>query len=200
MTSNPPPLGSPNRIRRPGRPQAESEELILAELFSVERLEQHARTLAAAQAVTDTPQRGHAIRPRVAENGRVLLDSYRVLARAIKDERAITPAAEWLVDNFHIIDEQLREIRDDLPSNYYRELPKLAGGHLAGYPRVLGLAWAYIAHTDSRFDPEILRRMVRAYETVQPLTIGELWAIAISLRILLVENLRRLAEIGRAHV
>src|SRR4029079_6912031 len=67
-------------------------------------------------------------------------------------------------------------------------------GHLAGYPRVVGVAWAYIAHTDSRFEPETLRRMVLAYQEVEPLTIGELWAIAISLRILLVENLRRLAE------
>ena len=101
-------------------PEAESEEPILAELFSVERLEQHARTLAAAQVVTNTPRRGHAVGPRIAENGRVLLESYRVLASAIKDERSITPAAEWLVDNFHVVDEQLREIRDDLPPDYYR--------------------------------------------------------------------------------
>jgi cyclic beta-1,2-glucan synthetase len=124
----------------------------------------------------------------------LLLQVYRVLAQAIKDERTITPAAEWLVDNFHIVEEQLREIRDDLPANYYRELPKLAEGHLEGYPRVLGLAWAYIAHTDSRFDPESLRRLVMAYQRVEPLTLGELWAIAISLRILLIENLRRLAD------
>ncbi|HZB40044.1 MAG TPA: hypothetical protein VE487_03715, partial [Ilumatobacter sp.] len=124
----------------------------------------------------------------------MLVESYRVLAQAIREERTITPAAEWLVDNFSIVDEQIREIRDDLPSDYYRELPKLVGGHLEGYPRVLGLAWAYIAHTDSRFDPESLRRMVRAYQEVEPLTTGELWAIAISLRILLVENLRRIAE------
>ena len=115
------------------------------------------------------------------------------LARS-RTNAPITPAAEWLVDNFPIVDEQLREIRDDLPADYYHELPKLAEGHLAGYPRVIGLAWAYIAHTDSRFDPESLRRMVVAYQEVEPLTIGELWAIAISLRILLVENLRRLAE------
>ena len=106
----------------------------------------------------------------------------------------ITPAAEWLVDNYHIVDEQLREIHDDLPSGYYRELPKLAEGHLQGYPRVYGLAWAFVAHTDSRFDPEMLRRFVRAYQRVQPLTIGELWAVAITLRVVLVENLRRLAE------
>jgi len=117
-----------------------------------------------------------------------------VLAQAIKDERSITPAAEWLVDNFHIVEEQLREIRDDLPANYYRELPKLAEGPLEGYPRVLGIAWAYVAHTDSRFDPEGLRRLVAAYQRVQPLTLGELWAVAITLRILLIENLRRLSE------
>ncbi len=187
----PDPLGGKRkRVRTPNA----IVEPILSDVFSVERLEQHAHTLAAAQQVTDSPRRGHSIQPRVADNGRVLVQSYRSLAQAIKDERAITPAAEWLVDNFPIVDEQLREIRDDLPRQYYRELPKLAEGHLAGYPRVLGLVWAYIAHTDSRFDPESLRRMVRAYQEVEPLTIGELWAVAISLRILLVENLRRLSE------
>lgn len=130
----------------------------------------------------------------MADNGRVLLRAYRVLAQAIRDERSITPAAEWLVDNFHVVEEQLREIRDDLPSDYYRELPKLADGHLEGYPRVLGLTWAYVAHTDSRFDPDALCRLVIAYQRVEPLTLGELWAVAITLRILLVENLRRLAE------
>jgi cyclic beta-1,2-glucan synthetase len=160
----------------------------------VERLEQHGESLAAAQPVTDPPRTGRPVSGRVADNGRVLLQAYRVLAQAIKDERSITPAAEWLVDNFHIVEEQLREIRDDLPANYYRELPKLASGHLEGYPRVLGIAWAYIAHTDSRFDPDSLRRLVIAYQRVEPLTLGELWAIAISLRILLIENLRRLAE------
>ena len=98
----------------------------------------------------------------------MLLQSYRVLAQEIREERAVTPAAEWLVDNFYIVDEQLRDIRDHLPSGFYRELPKLADGHLAGYPRVLGLAWAFVAHTDSRFDPEVLRRFVRAYQVVQP--------------------------------
>jgi cyclic beta-1,2-glucan synthetase len=185
----------PRRGGRRVRPDFELEEPIVAELFSLERLEQHAQTLAAAQTVTTSPRRGRAVGPRIAEDGRILFKAYAVLAGAIKDEQSITPAAEWLLDNFHIVEEQLREIRDDLPPDYYRELPKLAEGHLAGYPRVLGIAWAYIAHTDSRFEPESLRRMVLAYQTVQPLTIGELWAIAISLRILLVDNLRRVAEI-----
>ena len=125
----------------------------------------------------------------------MLLEAYRAIADGGRaTERAITPAAEWLLDNYHIVEEQIREIRDDLPPGYYRQLPKLADGPFAGYPRVFGMAWAFVAHTDSRFDPETLRRFVRAYQRVQPLTIGELWAVAITLRIVLVENLRRAAE------
>ena len=181
-------------FRTPPAPLGDPDEPIVSELFSVDRLEQHAESLAAAEGVTAEPGRGHPILPRLADNGRYLLDAYRKLAVSIREERSITPAAEWLVDNFHIVEEQLREIRDDLPDTYYRELPKLAEGPLGGYPRVLGLAWAYVAHTDSRFDAESLRRTVVAYQHVAPLTIGELWAIAISLRIVLVENLRHAAE------
>jgi cyclic beta-1,2-glucan synthetase len=172
----------------------ELEEPIRAELFSVERLEQHAESLAAAQAVRLTSEEGRPLLPRVLENGRLLLEYYRATAKAISGEHPITPAAEWLVDNFYVVEEQLREIRDDLPPGYYRLLPKLASGHLEGYPRVFGVAWAYVAHTDSRFDPEVLHRFVTAYQRVQPLTIGELWAVAITLRVVLVENLRRVSE------
>ncbi len=170
------------------------EEPIRAELFGIERLEQHAESLAAAQRVTEGWELGQPLLARVEDNGRVLRDANRAIAEAVQEERWITPAAEWLVDNFYIVDEQLREIRDDLPAGFYRELPKLADAPLAGYPRVYGLAWAFVAHTDSRFDPETLRRFVQAYQRVQPLTIGELWAVAITLRVVLVENLRRLAD------
>ncbi len=62
--------------------------------------------------------------------------------------RPITPAAEWLLDNYHVIEEQIREIRVDLPPGFYRELPKFPDGPFAGYPRVFTVAWAYVAHTD----------------------------------------------------
>src|SRR5246127_4693757 len=172
----------------------EHEEPIRAELFSGERLEQHAESLAAAQTVTETIGEGRPLLPRVLENGRVLLEYYQATAAAISREQTITPAAEWLVDNFYIVEEQLREIRDDLPPGYYHKLPKLASGHLEGYPRVFGVAWAFVAHTDSRFEPELLRRFVKAYQRLQPLTSGELWAVAITLRVVLVENLRKLSD------
>ncbi len=127
------------------------------------------------------------------DNESVLLAAYRAITAAAVDGRAITPAAEWLVDNYHLVEEQIREIRADLPPGFYRQLPKLADGPFVGYPRVFGLAWAYIAHSDSRFDRDSLRLFVRAYQRVQPLTIGELWAVAITLRVVLIENLRRAA-------
>ncbi len=171
------------------------EDPIRAELFGIERLEQHAESLAGAHRTTGKPPRGWNLLPRVRENAHVLLAAYRNIAETVLAKREITPAAEWILDNFHIVDEQLRGIRDHLPGGYYRLLPKIAAGHLAGCPRVYGLAWAYVAHTDSRFELETLQRFVRAYQRVQPLTIGELWAVAIHLRVALVENLRRLSQL-----
>ena len=169
------------------------EEPVRKELYSVERLEQYAITLAAAHKVSSQPRRGRRLLPRLEENGRLLVAAYRTLTDAVRKERTISPASEWLVDNFHIIEEQLREIREDLPASYYYELPKLQDGDLAGYPRIYAVALALIAHTDSRLDVETLKRFIRTYQQVTPLSIGELWAVAITLRLALVENLRRLA-------
>jgi cyclic beta-1,2-glucan synthetase len=174
---------------------SQSAEVIRAEIFSAERLEQHAESLAAAQRVTRRPAAVRPLSARLHDNRRALLEAHRGIARALVQGGAITPAAEWLVDNYHVVEAQIRQIRDDLPPGYYRQLPKLAEGPLAGYPRVFGLAWAFVAHTDSRFDAQLLSRFVAAYQRVQPLTIGELWAIAITLRIVLVENLRRAADL-----
>lgn len=166
---------------------------IRGELYSVERLEQFAATLAGEHGAVDHPKRFLKLSPRLVDNGEVLVAAYNSLTNAIRDERSVSPAAEWLVDNFHIVEEQLREIEEDLPEGYYRELPKLTEGEFAGYPRIYAIAMAIIAHTDSRLEVESLERFLRAYQAVTPLTIGELWAVAITLRFAVVENLRRLA-------
>ncbi|MGB6307345.1 MAG: glucoamylase family protein [Steroidobacteraceae bacterium] len=171
----------------------DNDEILRAELFGSERLEQHAASLAAAQRVTQRRSARRSLGARLKENESVLLAAYRAIGAAIGEGRPITPAAEWLLDNYHLVEEQIREIREDLPPGFYRQLPKLEDGPFAGYPRVFGLAWAFIAHNDSRFDPDSLRLFVRAYQRVEALTIGELWAVAITLRIVLVENLRRAA-------
>ena len=176
------------------RRSASAETPIREELFSVERLEQYAATLASEHQLAERVRRVNLLLPRLEENSRKLIAAYKELAESIRQEHVISPAAEWLVDNFHIVEEQVREIREDLPHSYYHELPKLAAGDYKDYPRIYGLSIALVAHTDSHLDTDTLRRFINAYQTVSPLSIGELWAVPISLRIALVENLRRLTS------
>src|ERR1700744_4091016 len=203
----PRPLNSPHRRKspmntllryasrfRPRSPPWTDTAPVRDELFGVERLEQHAQSLAAAHPVTNNPPVVLALHTRLNDNAAVLLAAYRASAAELERGRTVEPAAEWLLDNYHLVEEQIREIREDLPPGYYRQLPKLAAGPFAGYPRVFGVAWAFVAPTDSHFDPHVLPRFVDAYQRIQPLTIGELWAVAITLRIVLIENLRRLAD------
>ncbi|MCC6792395.1 MAG: glycosyl transferase, partial [Thermomicrobiales bacterium] len=175
------------------------DELIRSEQFGVDRLADHAASLAAAQGGTPG-RRSSAVSDRLLDNTATLLAAYRAIAKAAETGQSITPSAEWILDNYHVVEEQIFQIKGDLPPGYYRQLPRIAAGHLKGLPRVFGIAWAYVAHMDSRFDVDTLCRMLDAYQRVQPLTIGELWAVAITLRIVLVENLRRAGQrIVRGH-
>ena len=169
-------------------------QTISAEIFGLERSKQHARSLAESQVVAGSPQDIYSVIDRLRDNADALLDAYREICAAVADSKAVTPAAEWLIDNYHLVEEQVRQTRADLPRGFYRQLPKLADGPLAGHPRIFGLIWAYVAHNDSCFDPATLTDFVNEYQQVQPLTIGELWAVAISLRLILIENLRRVSQ------
>lgn len=170
------------------------DEPISAEIFSVERLEQHAESLAKAQEVWPVRSAGISLHGRLRSNSATLNAAFHTLIEGIRKGHAVTPAAEWLVDNYYIIDEHIHAVRRDLPLGFYKELPKLSSGPLRGYPRIYGLAWAIVAHTDNRFELDTLARFCRAYQRVQPLTIGELWAVSITLRVMLIENLTRLAS------
>jgi cyclic beta-1,2-glucan synthetase len=169
----------------------EIEGPIRGEIFSVERLEEYATYLATELKISTDPKIGKPLLPRMRQNGAELLESYRTLTQGIHNKETIPPGAEWLVDNFHIVEDQLREIRQDLPLQFYKELPKLAQGELAGFPRIYAIALALVAHTDSRLETETISRFVVAFQKTAPLSMGELWALAITLRLVLVENLRR---------
>ena len=170
------------------------EELIRGELHGMEYLEAHARQLAAACTLAAPTGPVRPLLRRFADNGQVLVRAYREITQATRRQEAITPDTEWLLDNFYIVEDVLREVKHDLPRGYYTKLPRLAHGPMAAYPRVYALALALVAHTDSSLDDVHVLRFVQAYQTVAPLTIGELWAVPTMLRLALIENLRRLAE------
>ncbi|MEK7322327.1 MAG: glucoamylase family protein [Pseudomonadota bacterium] len=176
------------------RSDPREEAPLRSELFSADQMEQHGKSLAASHKLTP----GRAPDPlltRLAQNERILVNTGHLLTAAVKGKHRITLAGEWLLDNFYLIEDQIRTARRHLPKGYSRELPLLAQGVSAGLPRVYDLALETIAHGDGRVDLESLSRFVKAYQTVSILKLGELWAIPIMLRLALIENLRRVATL-----
>ena len=170
-----------------------------SEIFGPERFAQHGRSLAETHAAAFATSRSNAFFPRLRENIRVLREAQRYIGTQATTGYDVSPAAEWLLDNFHLIEAQLREINDGLPRRYFRDLPVLQDEPLVGLPRIYGVAWAFVAHTDSAFDEDLLVHFLHAYEEVRELTLGELWALPTTLRVVLIENLRRLAERAAAN-
>ena len=165
-----------------------------AEVFGIARFEEHGRHLGAAHDAGKAPFGRTTFYPRLQSNVRALRAAYRYLFDEPHEELAISPAAEWLFDNFHLIESQLKEIRAGLPPRYYRSLPVLKNAPLMGLPRIYGVAWSFVAHTDSAFDESLLVHFLNAYQQTCELSQGELWALPTTLRVVLIENLRRLAE------
>ena len=168
------------------------EQPLRSELFSVDQMEQHGKTLAKSHSVS-TARASSQLLNRLADNETVLIDTRDLLGEAIAADRRITPAGEWLLDNFYLIEEQIRTAKKHFPKGYSRELPCLSKGASAGLPRVYDIALETISHGDGRLDPEGLRRFLHSYQTVTPLRLGELWAVPIMLRLALIENLRRVS-------
>jgi hypothetical protein len=183
-------LAARTRGRLGADQHAEDEPPLRAELFGADQMEQHGKTLAGSHRLSSrrTPDR---LLARLAENEDVLLGACNLLSAAVKANRRISPAGEWLLDNFYLIEEQIRTAKRHLPKGYSRELPRLAHGPSAGQPRVYDIALEAISHGDGRVDPESLSRFVAAYQKITTLNLGELWAIPIMLRLALIENLRR---------
>ena len=130
---------------------------------------------------------------RLAENEKILQSTYDEVAAAVVKNRRIAPAAEWLLDNFYLLEEQIHSTRRLLPRSYSQELPQLTNGSAAEYPRVYGIALELISHTDGRVDAQALEGFIAAYQSVVPLQLGELWALPLMIRLALIENLRRVA-------
>jgi cyclic beta-1,2-glucan synthetase len=171
-----------------------SEAATREEAFSEERIEQYAAHLAALLALRPRMRRARSLVPEIRRNSRTLFDAYLSLVEAIREKQPVSPAAEWFVDNFHIIENQLRDIRRDLPEGYYRGLPQLLSGALEGYPRVYAIASAIVSHTDCRLDLATVQRFLIAFQSVARLEISEIWALAITLRIVLIQELAPLAS------
>ena len=168
---------------------------LLGEILSLETLEERATALAAHLTLARESSRSSRVHlVRLEGNMERLRSAYLALADDVHRGEPLAPAAEWLLDNFHLLESEARAVRHDLPPRYYRKLPKLASREHAGTARLYAMAVELIRSGDGRLDLERLTRFLKAYQTVAPLTIGELWAWPSILKLALLENLRRLSD------
>jgi len=174
------------------RKYANEKPPLRAELFTAEQMRQYAKTLAKNHALSDEGASEQLLK-RMAENETVLLEVHSLLTDSIKQNNRIVPAAEWLLDNFYLIEEQIYTGKKHLPKGYSRGLPQLLRGPSAGLPRVYDIAVEIVSHSDGRVDLNSLSAFITAYQETTQLKLGELWAVPIMLRLALIENLRRLA-------
>ncbi len=177
-----------SRQARPGT----SEPPLRAELFSVEQLARHARSLAAGHS-TITRKGSNGLLSRLDSNERNLR-AFNRATRAGNPGHRLAPAAEWMLDNFYLIEEQIQMARRHLPRGYSRELPRLQNGPSSGLPRVYDIVLELISHVDAQIDSIPLGAFIDSYQAVDTLKLGELWAIPIMLRLGLIENLQRITS------
>ena len=178
------------RFQAPAPLHVADEPPLRAELLSAEQMERHGLLLAHAHQLRRAPAPDRLLK-RLAENEIALVKTCNLLIAATAANRRIGPSGEWLLDNFYLVEEQIRTAKRHLPQRYSAQLPQLLSGPSAGRPRVYDLALDAIAHGDGRVNRESMSRFISAYQTVTPLNLGELWAIPIMLRLALIENLRR---------
>lgn len=173
----------------------------LRESDTIERLAQRARDLARRH----QPQQERSYNPillrRLRENARVIDAVHNNLVEASRLEQPVSLSAEWLLDNSYVIRGQINEVQRSLTRAFYRELPVVETAPLAAagrdaprvlLPRVYALARELISHVDNRLDRTNLQAFIAAYQEIAPLSIAELWALPLMLRLALIENLRRL--------
>jgi cellobiose phosphorylase len=165
-----------------------------AELFTQDQFAAHATALARTYQLTRKKTPEYLLK-RLANNEEVLLQVLGLLQEAVHSKIPVSPAGEWLLDNYYLIEEQIQLGIKHLPKGYSNGLPMLdaSGEAYRKLPRVYALATEIIVHSDGHLDIPTLSRFLRAYQDESDLSLGELWAFPIMLRLALIENLRRVA-------
>jgi len=179
-------------VRDDGQDKYTIEEPLRSELYSFDQMIDHSKFLAELHVLSKEKGEDRLLK-RLADNEEILLKVRNLLSEAINQNFTITPAGEWLLDNYYLLEEQIRSTKKHLPKKYSEGLPVLASGHSVGLPRVYDIALEIISHSDGHIEMDILNNFIKAYQTVSSFRLGELWAVPIMLKLALIENLRRVS-------
>jgi len=158
------------------------------------RLQDNARRLAEGHQIDPGPVRDVELLDRLDRSVRWFRRACLDLSEAFRVEQSAPPTSEWLLDNEYIFENNARDVRLNLPKRFYRQLPALSNGPGHGLPRIYGIAGELASQTDLRLDRDNILAYLHAYQSVNTLSIGELWAVPQMLRLALLERIRQLAR------
>ncbi|MEO7148897.1 MAG: glucoamylase family protein, partial [Rhodanobacteraceae bacterium] len=193
------------RATRPRRAPARARVEALIEEPTTADLETCARQLARKQQQL-SPQPPADLKKALAAHERTLRRAYAIARVAVTEQRRVEPAAEWLLDNFYLIRNQIRDLATGLARKQLLRLPRVEDARGVCLPRMYGIARAYVAYVDGRIDPEQVGMFLAAYQAETTLSMAELWAMPMLLRVALIERIAagartisvRLEEYARA--
>ena len=163
-------------------------------LLQPEQLLNHAAQIAREHTVSGRPGYIKSLHGRLDKNFKVITEVYKSVNSHAKRGRDLTPASEWLLDNYYKIEEQVKEVRQSLTRERLRRLNILNSGILRGYPRVYAIALELISHTDGRLDHNLIVDFVKAYQRYSKLSSAEVWSLSLMTRLALIENIRHICE------
>ena len=169
-----------------------NEDPLRSELFSFDQMERFGKSLASIHKLSLKPGQDHLLK-RLRDNQVILNEVRKLLTDSINKKYHISPAGEWLIDNFYLLEENIRNAKTHFPKGYSENLPQLIDGNSVGITRIYDIVLQIVSHSDGRIDIESLGNFVKAYQSVTNLQLGELWAIPIMLRLALIENIRRVS-------
>jgi cyclic beta-1,2-glucan synthetase len=161
--------------------------------FNLVQFQDYARHLAREHQLDPKPLRNTKLLKRVEQIRRWVQEVCLDLSEASRLQQNVPPTTDWLLDNEYILESNAHDVRLNVPRHFYRQLPALASETDRGLPRIYGLARELAAHADLRLDQENILTFIEAYQSVESLSIGELWAVPQMLRTALIEGIHYLS-------
>lgn len=163
-------------------------------LLDKSQLENHLQKIASNHNISHQSQKETYPIPQMVENFRVIEEVYSLLNEHLKLGISIHPAGEWLLDNFYIIEETVKQIEKELTLKKYTNFVGIANGSYQGFARIYVLAAEIVAYTDNKIERKDLEDYLASYQTKKTLSMEEIWNIGIFLQIAMIENIREICE------
>ena len=162
---------------------------ITGTMLEKSQLEKHLEKIASSHNTTSKSQKDTYPVPQLIENFKTIEEVYNILNEHLKLGINIHPAGEWLLDNFYIIEETVKQIQKELPLNKYMNFVGISNGEYKGFARIYVLASEIVAYTDNKIDRENLEDYLISYQRKKTLSMDEIWNIGVFLQIAIIENI-----------